>query len=265
MMHSRSVELFGPSVSGTNDYADTAGSECRRDYGGLPRKPGMTRDDLLAANSAIVRSVVAQVLAASPDAIIVCVTNPLDVMTYLAWNVSGLPTDRIFGMGGVLDSARFAYAIAEATGAPILGIDALAWGRMGTPWCRYRASPRSRAPAYRATLRRRRRRPRASARSSAARKSSRYSRPGVRSTRLRPPSSAWSRRFSAIRVRHCRAAFTCPVSTAWTTFTCQRTCDARPRRACSSPELALSAEEAAALRHRRLRSPRHSTRSDLRG
>ena len=131
MMHMRSVERFGPAVSGTNDYADTAGSDVVIVTAGLPRKPGMTRDDLLAANRAIVDSVISQVVTASPDAIVVCVTNPLDVMTYLAKNVSGLPTSRIFGMGGVLDSARFAFAIAEKTGAAITEVEALAIGAHG--------------------------------------------------------------------------------------------------------------------------------------
>ena len=131
MMHMRSVEKFGPTVSGTNDYADTSGSDVVVITAGLPRKPGMTRDDLLAANRAIVQSVIAQVISASPDAIVVCVTNPLDVMTYLAKNVSGLATHRIFGMGGVLDTARFAFAIAEKTGAAITDIDALAMGAHG--------------------------------------------------------------------------------------------------------------------------------------
>jgi len=131
MMHMRSVEKFGPRVSGTNDYADTAASDVVVVTAGVPRKPGMTRDDLLAINRSIVDSVISQVVAASPDAIIVCVTNPLDVMTYLAKNVSGLPTNRIFGMGGVLDTARFAFAIAEKTGAAITDIDALALGAHG--------------------------------------------------------------------------------------------------------------------------------------
>ena len=131
MMHMRSVERFGASVTGTNDYADTADSDVVVVTAGLPRKPGMTRDDLLAANRAIVESVISKVVAASPEAIVLCVTNPLDVMTYLAKNVSGLPTSRIFGMGGVLDSARFAFAIAEKTGAVITEIEALAMGAHG--------------------------------------------------------------------------------------------------------------------------------------
>ncbi len=131
MMHSRSVERFAPTVSGTNDYADTAGSDVVVITAGLPRKPGMTRDDLLAANGAIMRAVVGAAVEASPDAVVICVTNPLDVMTYLGWKVSGLPSSRIFGMGGVLDSARFAYAIAEETGAPIGSVSALAIGAHG--------------------------------------------------------------------------------------------------------------------------------------
>ena len=131
MMHSRSVLEFGPTIVGTNDYADTAGSNLVIVTAGLPRKPGMTRDDLLAANRTIVESVITQAVAASPDAVILCVTNPLDVMTYLAWKVSGLPATRVLGMGGVLDSARFAYAIAEKTGAPIGDIEALAMGAHG--------------------------------------------------------------------------------------------------------------------------------------
>lgn len=131
MMHMRSVERFGPTVTGTNDYADTAASDVVVVTAGLPRKPGMTRDDLLAANSAIVKSVIASVVEASPDAIVICVTNPLDVMAYLAWKESGLPSSRIFGMGGVLDSARFAFAVAEKTGAAIADVSALAMGAHG--------------------------------------------------------------------------------------------------------------------------------------
>lgn len=131
MMHARSVLQFGPRVSGTNDYADTAGSDVVVVTAGLPRKPGMTRDDLLSANAGIVRSVIAQVVAASPDAIVICVTNPLDIMTYLALKESGLPKERIFGMGGVLDSARFAYFIADALDAPIDSVEALACGAHG--------------------------------------------------------------------------------------------------------------------------------------
>ena len=131
MMHMRSLRKFGPTVTGTNDYADTAGSDVVVITAGVPRKPGMTREDLLEVNSKIMSSVIEQAQAASPDAIFICVTNPLDVMTYLARIKSGLPKERIFGMGGVLDSSRFAYAIQQATGADINEIDAIVVGAHG--------------------------------------------------------------------------------------------------------------------------------------
>jgi malate dehydrogenase len=131
MMHSRSVLEFGPRVTGTNDYADTAGSDIVVITAGVPRKPGMTRDELLGINAGIVRSVIASAVEASPDAVFLCVTNPLDIMTQLAWKESGLPASRVFGMGGVLDSARFAYFIAAATGAEIADVEALVVGAHG--------------------------------------------------------------------------------------------------------------------------------------
>lgn len=131
MMHMRSVEKFGPTVSGTNDYADTAGSDIVVITAGIARKPGMTREDLLDTNSKIMSSVIEQSMEASPDAIYICVTNPLDVMVYLAAQKSGLPKNRIFGMGGVLDSSRFAYAIQQESGADINDIEALVVGAHG--------------------------------------------------------------------------------------------------------------------------------------
>jgi len=131
MMHSRSVLRFAPRVGGTNDYADTAGSDVVVITAGVPRRPGMTRDELLSINAGIVGSVISQAVAVSPDAVYICVTNPLDVMTDLAWKLSGLPAARVFGMGGVLDSARFAYFIAEATGASISEVEALVVGAHG--------------------------------------------------------------------------------------------------------------------------------------
>ena len=131
MMHARSVEHFGPRVTGTCDYADTAGSDIVVITAGVPRKPGMTREDLLSVNSGIMKSVIAQAKEASPDAIFICVTNPLDVMTYLAFKEAGVPKQRLFGMGGVLDSARYAYFISEKTGAAIETVDACAVGAHG--------------------------------------------------------------------------------------------------------------------------------------
>lgn len=140
MMHMRSVEDFGPTVVGTNDYADTAGSDVVVITAGVPRKPGMTRDDLLKINSTIMSSVIEQAHAASPDALFVCVTNPLDIMTYLAFRKAGIDSSRIMGMGGVLDSARFTYAVAERLNAKVSDIVSCAIGAHGdamTPMPRF--------------------------------------------------------------------------------------------------------------------------------
>ncbi len=131
IMHMRSIEKFGPRITGTNDYADTAGSDVVVITAGIARKPGMTREDLIGVNSSIMKSVIGQAMAASPNAVFICVTNPLDVMTQLAFQESGLPKARLMGMGGVLDSARYAFAIAEATGASVADIEAYAVGAHG--------------------------------------------------------------------------------------------------------------------------------------
>lgn len=131
MMHARMIERFAPVVRGSNDYTDAAGSDVVVLTAGLPRKPGMSRDDLLSANGEIVRSAVDSLVSVCPKAIILCVTNPLDVMTYLAWKASGLEPSRVLGMGGVLDSARFAHAIAEETEAAVDAIDAVVIGAHG--------------------------------------------------------------------------------------------------------------------------------------
>ena len=131
LMHMRANERYESVITGTGDYADTAGSDTVVVTAGVPRKPGMTREDLLGVNSGIVKSVLEGALPASPDAIYLFVTNPLDVMTNLAARISGLPSHRIFGMGGVLDSARFASAISQETGAMPSEIDALVVGAHG--------------------------------------------------------------------------------------------------------------------------------------
>ena len=131
LMHLRSLAKFQHTVCGSNDYAQTAGSDVVVITAGVARKPGMTREDLLGINSKIVRSVITSALEYSPDAIFILVTNPLDIMTNMAARISGLPKQRICGMGGVLDSARFAYSIARATGADINSIDALTVGAHG--------------------------------------------------------------------------------------------------------------------------------------
>jgi malate dehydrogenase len=131
LSHMRSNEQFGPTITGTGDYADTADSDIVVVTAGVPRKPGMTREDLLNVNAGIVRSVLEGALPASPNACYLFVTNPLDVMTNLAYRIAGLPAQRLFGMGGVLDTARFIHAIARATGAKPSAVQALVIGAHG--------------------------------------------------------------------------------------------------------------------------------------
>ena len=125
MMHMRSVEQFTVKVTGTNDYADTRDSDVVVITAGIARKPGMTREDLLGVNAGIMSSVIDAALEASPDAVYICVTNPLDVMTYLAYKKSGLPVNRLMGMGGVLDSSRLSFAVCEKLGC--MPEDVVAW------------------------------------------------------------------------------------------------------------------------------------------
>jgi malate dehydrogenase len=122
---------FEPTIVGTNDYADTAGSDVVVITAGFPRQPGMSRMDLLEKNAGIVRNVVEEVAPGSPEAIVVVVTNPLDEMTYLASEVSGYPKERVIGMAGVLDSARLRYFIAEELGVSPLDVEAMTLGSHG--------------------------------------------------------------------------------------------------------------------------------------
>ena len=131
MNQSRPVEKYSTMVIGTNDYADTAGSEVIVITAGLPRKPGMSRMDLLEVNAKIVKGVTEQLMDASPGATLVVVTNPLDHMTTLAAEVSGLPKTKVLGQAGILDSSRFVHFISEATGVDVLEIEALTLGSHG--------------------------------------------------------------------------------------------------------------------------------------
>jgi len=118
-------------ITGTNDYADTAGSDIVVVTSGLARQPGMSRDDLLAKNAGIVRSVVTSAVAHSPDAILVIVTNPLDAMCHVAMEASGFPRERVIGMAGVLDSARFRTFIAMELGVSVEDTHAFVLGGHG--------------------------------------------------------------------------------------------------------------------------------------
>ncbi len=134
--------LLGRSVkvSGTGDYAATAGSAVVVVTAGVARKPGMSRDDLLKVNQEVVSAVVREAAAASPDAIFIVVSNPVDVMTYVAQKVSGLPYPRVMGMAGVLDSARFRTFLAEALSISVRDISAFVMGGHGdqmVPLVRY--------------------------------------------------------------------------------------------------------------------------------
>lgn len=131
LMQSRGAQGHHRTIFGTNDYRDTAQSDVVVVTAGLPRRPGMSRDDLLQVNGKIVAETVQQAIAHSPEACCIVVTNPLDVMTYLAWQVSSLPPTKVMGMAGVLDSARFQTFIAEALEVPPEDVAALVLGGHG--------------------------------------------------------------------------------------------------------------------------------------
>jgi len=131
MYESGPVALFDTCVFGSNDYKDSADSDIILITAGLARKPGMTREDLLNKNAAIIRDVTTQVMKYSSNPIIIMVSNPLDVMTYVARKTSGLPKERVIGMAGVLDTARFRSFIAEALNVSMQDINAFVLGGHG--------------------------------------------------------------------------------------------------------------------------------------
>ena len=122
---------FEPNVVGSNGYEETAGSSVVVITAGLPRSPGMSRDDLVTTNEKIVSSVTSAAIEQSPDAIVVVVSNPLDAMCHVAKNVSGWPKERVFGQAGVLDTGRFATFIAWETGASVKDVTAVVLGGHG--------------------------------------------------------------------------------------------------------------------------------------
>jgi len=122
---------YEPYVVGSNGYEETAGSDVVVVTAGVPRKPGMSRDDLVTTNERIVGSVTEAAIAQSPDAILVVVSNPLDAMCHVAKNVSGWPKERVFGMAGILDTARFSTFIAWETGSSVKDVSAMVLGGHG--------------------------------------------------------------------------------------------------------------------------------------
>ncbi len=129
LMQTASLNGFDTKITGTtNDYSKTAGSDIAVITSGIPRKPGMTREELIGINAGIVKTVSSSLIEHSPNAIIIVVSNPMDTMTYLVHKTTDLPKNRIIGMGGALDSARFKYRLAEALEAPISDVDGMVIG-----------------------------------------------------------------------------------------------------------------------------------------
>ena len=122
---------YEPRVTGSNSYDESAGSDVVVITAGLPRSPGMSRDDLVATNEKIVKDVTEKAIAKSPEAILIVVSNPLDAMCHVAKNVSGWPKERVFGMAGILDTARFSTFIAWETGASVKDVTATVLGGHG--------------------------------------------------------------------------------------------------------------------------------------
>lgn len=131
IQESAPIHLFDTRVVGTNAYTDTAGTDIAIITAGSPRKPGMSRDDLLSINAKIVRSVTSQLAAHSPNAILIVVSNPLDVMTFAAYKESGFASEKVMGMAGVLDTARYRAFIAMELGVSVRDIEALLMGGHG--------------------------------------------------------------------------------------------------------------------------------------
>ena len=129
LMQTASLNGFDTKITGTtSDYSKTANSDICVITSGIPRKPGMTREELIGINAGIVKMVSSSLIEHSPNTIIIVVSNPMDTMTYLVHKTTSLPKNRIIGMGGALDSARFKYRLAEALGAPISDVDGMVIG-----------------------------------------------------------------------------------------------------------------------------------------
>jgi malate dehydrogenase len=129
LMQTASLNGFDTKITGvTNDYSKTANSDICVITSGIPRKPGMTREELIGINAGIVKAVSSSLIQHSPNTILIVVSNPMDTMAYLAHKATGLPKNRIIGMGGALDSARFKYRLAEALDAPISDVDGMVIG-----------------------------------------------------------------------------------------------------------------------------------------
>ena len=129
LMQTASLNGFDTQITGsTNDYSKTAGSDVAVITSGIPRKPGMTREELIGINAGIVKTVATNLIEHSPNVILIIVSNPMDTMSYLTHKATGLPKNRVIGMGGALDSARFKYRLSEALGCPASDVDGMVIG-----------------------------------------------------------------------------------------------------------------------------------------
>jgi malate dehydrogenase len=131
LLQSSPIEGFDVHITGATDYEPTVGSDVVIITAGLPRKPGMSRDDLIAINTGIVKQVAANVAKYSPNAVLIVVSNPLDAMVYVAWKASGFPTKRVIGQAGVLDTARYRTFLATEIGCSVEDVQALLLGGHG--------------------------------------------------------------------------------------------------------------------------------------
>ncbi|MBR3320878.1 MAG: FAD-dependent oxidoreductase, partial [Exiguobacterium sp.] len=131
MQETAPIQGFDSWVTGTSDYADTADSDVVVITAGIARKPGMSRDDLVATNANVMRSVVKEVARYSPDAILIVLTNPVDAMTYAAFKESGFPKERVIGQSGVLDTARFRTFVAQELNVSVKDVSGFVLGGHG--------------------------------------------------------------------------------------------------------------------------------------
>ncbi len=140
IIQSSSIFKFDSHISGTNDYAGIAGSDVIIVTAGVPRKPGMSRDDLVAVNTGVIKTVAEAIKTHAPNAFVIVVTNPLDAMVWVMKEVSGLPANKVVGMAGVLDSARFSYFLSEEFGVSVSDVTSFVLGGHGdtmVPLIRY--------------------------------------------------------------------------------------------------------------------------------
>ena len=131
MMQAGAIEGYDKTITGSTDYGTAAGSDIVVITAGLARQPGMSRTDLIDKNAAIMKSVISHVVGVAPEALILVVSNPVDILAYLAWKVSGYAPNRVFGMSGVLDSARYKYFISQALNVPMSSVEGMVIGAHG--------------------------------------------------------------------------------------------------------------------------------------